>query len=305
MSDNFPQIGILARPVKHQVAATGCLERAFKSRGYRVRTSYDATAPEAIVVCWGWGKAKEVRAKNPEAIILCLDHGYTWQRKQFVNTAWSTPDQKFGLNGFGEHAVVDDGGARSREKGWWDELQPVRERKNKVALLLGQVYGDAMIVDHTEDYGSWLRYRSEKLQEAGLSVVFRPHPQMVLRGQQHRYGNLGRLSANKDLNDDLLHCSVAVAMNSNALVQAYTFGVPDVVAYNKGTMLWPLIGVPGCAASTDPEHREKWWGRMAWCQWDYPELEGGLWLEHHEPIMRRLWETRKCRPWHETVEDYT
>jgi hypothetical protein len=44
---------------------------------------------------------------------------------------------------------------------------------------------------------------------------------------------------------------------------------------------------------------------MAWCQWDYPELEGGLWLEHHEPIMRRLWETRKCRPWHETVEDYT
>jgi hypothetical protein len=296
----FPQIGIVAKPVRHQISATGALERCLTKAGYRVRASYDRVANEKIVFCWGWGKAKEIREVNPEAIICCLDHGYNWTRKQHVNTGWSTPELQFGLNGFGEHPVVDDGGARSREKGWWDELAPVRESVTKDALLFGQVYGDAMIVDHVEDYGLWLKKISGELQEQGWRVFFRPHPIMVFRNQVERYGNLGRLSRHKDLYDDLRSVDYAVAMNSNALVQAYTAGVPRVTAYNKGTMLWPLIREPGRDADTDGALRDKWWGRMAWCQWAYDELENGLWLEHHAPIMHRLYEGDRPVPWHDT-----
>lgn len=282
----------------------GRIEKTLRANGWRVRLTHDFSAPEKIVVCWGWGKAKEVRARNPEAIILCLDHGYTWQRKNFINTGWSSPDQPYGLNGWAEHAIVDDGGARSRAKGWWGELKPVKQTGGKNALLLGQVYGDAMIVDHVEDYTDWLHARREELERAGYRVTFRPHPQMVLRGNVSRYGNCGRPSPHKDLFDDLRFTDRAVAMNSNALVQAYTEGVPEVVGYNKGSMLWPLIGIPGLSATTDQAVREKWWARMAWTQWDYDELEGGLWYEHHRSILLQLVQGRSSRPWWDTVEDY-
>jgi len=290
-----PAIGFSAKPVPHQITAMDAIAKSLDSAGLRYRMAYNSPIPEEIAVVWGWGRAKEIRETNPEAIILCLDHGYSWGRKQYVNTGWSTPDQQFGLNGFAEHVVVDDGGERSREKGWWDELQPWKGRTNgNRALFFGQVYGDAMIVDHVQDYGLWLRELAAAYQEAGYSVAFRPHPNMVLRGAVDRYGNVGSRTANKNLLDDLEAADCAVAMNSNALVQALCYGI-DVTAYNKGTMLWPYLQSDRSLAS-----RKLWWARMAWAQWTYEDLANGTWLRYNLPIMDRLLAGEPCRPWHTT-----
>jgi hypothetical protein len=303
LSDKFPQIGILAKPVKHQVAATGHIERALTRAGYRVRVSYDFTAPEKVVFCWGWGKAKEVRAVNPDAIICCIDHGYTANRKQFINTGWSIPSMRFGLNGFAEHPWIDDRGARLRAMGWDREIIQPRDRWMSVptgvlgrALVLGQVYGDAMIVDHVEDYGAWLRSLIDQLNRDGWETLFRPHPIMVARGTVDRYGNLGRMSHGEALEDDLARVNMVAAMNSNGLVTAFQHGL-EVRAWNKGTMLGPLMTGPG-----DPipfKHRTELLARLAWCQWTYPELENGDWLRIHAPIMHRLVDGGPAYPWHD------
>jgi hypothetical protein len=292
----FPQIAIIAKPVKHQVSAMGHIERCLVRNGYRVRLSHDFDAPERIVFCWGWGKAKEIRVRNPEAIICCLDHGYTRNRKQHINTGWSTPVLHFGLNGFAEHPWIDDGGERLRVHGWDQELKPQRKYTGlKRALVLGQVYGDAMIVDHVEDYGTWLRARLSDLHERGWHTTFRHHPIMIQRNTTEKYGNVGRLSPNPDLWTDLAQADLVVAMNSNALVAAYLDGLM-VEVYNRGSMLSPLMD--GVSPSIEFTHREPWFQRLAWCQWTYPELEGGDWLRVHAPIMHRLVDGGPPRPWH-------
>jgi hypothetical protein len=289
----FPQIALLAKPRPHQVRALDAIGSVLKSNGYRVRESFDLSAPEPIVFVWSWGKAMIQRQKFPSAIICCLDHGYTANRAKYINTGWSVPSMECGLNGFAEHAwVKDPDGKRARAMDLYDELAPEKRTPLERALLLGQVYGDAMIVTQVRDYSQWLREMSQVLQDVGYAVTFRPHPVMVRRGQAHAYGNLGRLTGNRDLRADLSEADIAVALNSNGLVEAFLAGVQPY-AYNGGTMLSPILDGP----LAQFQYRKPWLNKLAWAQWTPEELEDGTWFKHHAPIMHRLVETGECRPW--------
>lgn len=294
----FPSIALLARPIKHQVSATGALERGLRAAGYRTRASYDLTAQEPVVICWSWGKAVTVRRTNPSAIICCMDHGYTRHRSKFINTGWSIPSMLCGLNGFAEHAVVDDGGERLRRYEWNEELRFAKLIGLRRALILGQVYGDAMIRNQVSDYGMWLRLLVDRLASEGWETTFRPHPVMLRRGDaMERYGNLGRASSNPDLWTDLGQNYAAYALNSNGLVAAYLEGLV-AVPFNVGSMLSPIMN--GLGEPVPFEKREPWFQRLAWTQWTVEELEDGTWLKHHAPILHRLVETGRCTPWHTT-----
>lgn len=287
----FPQIALLAKPRPHQVRALNAIGACLRRNGYRVRESYDLTAPEPVVFCWSWGKAMIQRQKFPDAIICTLDHGYTRDRAKLINTGWSLPHMQCGLNGYAEHAVVDD--PSRAEARWPNEVEPVRPKGVKKALLLGQVYGDAMVATQIMDYGLWLRNTSEDLQAKGYDVTFRPHPVMVRRGQQGAYGNLGRVTGRTDLRSDLLSADLCVALNSNGLVEAYLMGI-EARAWNAGSMLGPIMR----AGVTVPwEVRETWFHRLAWTQWAPEELEDGTWFKYHAPIMHRLVEKGEVRPW--------
>lgn len=285
----FPAIAFLAKPRPHQVRSLGAIAATLKKHGYRVRETYDHTAPEPVVFCWSWGKAMIQRQKHPNSIICCLDHGYTPDRASLINTGWSVPSMHCGLNGFAEHAWVDD--PSRAEKHWPGVLEPRRKIGTGNALLLGQVYGDAMIVTQIEDYPGWLRERADELEGAGYRVTFRPHPVMVRRGLPNAYGNLGRLTGSRDLRADLLEADVVVGLNSNGLVEGFLAGV-EPRWYNPGVMLAPL-------KEDLWEARERWFHRLAWTQWHQEELDDGTWYKYHVSIMHRIVETGEVRPWHE------
>lgn len=291
----FPSIGMISKPIHHQVSVMGYAEAGLRARGYKVRCSYDLYPPESVVFCWSWGKAVTVREKNPSAIICCFDHGYTKERGDLIISGWSLPNMPCGLNGFAEHPWVDDGGERLRAKGWYAELRPFRPTGEKRALICGQVYGDAMVTGHVEDYTKWLHVVKDSLMAEGYTTLFRPHPVMVRRANgKERYGNMGPESASGDLWQDLAKVDLAVGLSSNAVTQAYVDGV-DARIYNEGSMLGPLVTEYG--HNVPREHRLEWFQRLAWCQWDPEEVGGEEWCRYHLPIMHRLREGGPCVPW--------
>lgn len=296
----FPEIACVTRPVPHQVKAMAPIAATLRSRGYRVRETFDRIPPEPIVFCWGWGWAKEIRAKNPDAIICCLDHGYFHPRKMTVNTGWQ------GLNGFGEHPVILDGGGRLRKMGWDSVIRPWRRAPiTGTRLILGQVYQDASITEQVEDYGKWLQARAAELDAEGGNVVFRQHPVQARRGEPDTpYGNIGSRTGNRDIYEDLDNACTVLGMNSNGLLDAFLYGVNDVRLYNKGSMLYPITQEVLGYRSPRGTLRQDLAGRLAWCQWDPDEIQNGEWIKHHEPIMRRVYETGTHTPWWATGDTY-
>lgn len=273
---------------------------ALRKRGYRVRESYDRIPGNEVVFVWGWGWAKEIRAKFPNTIICCLDHGYFHPRKLYVNTGWQ------GLNGFGEHPVVDDP-SRLADTGW-DSIvcgwRTIHDKGHK--LLLGQVYQDASITEQVEDYGLWLKAREEELDKEGGTVVFRQHPVQARRGEPDTpYGNIGARTGNADIYADLDKARTVLAMNSNGLLDAFLYGIIDVRLYNKGSMLWPIsLEIDGYRQPRATLRRQLA-ERLAWCQWEPEEIyRDGNWIRMHEPIMRRIYETGTHNPWWNTGEFY-
>ena len=292
----LPQIACVTRPIGHQVKAMTPLAEGLRRHGFRVRETYDRCPPEDIVACWGWGWAKEIRAKFPRTTILCIDHGLFSPRKETVVTGWQ------GLNGFGEHPVVDDGGERLHQKGWDKVIQPWRETGAGKALILGQVYRDAMIVDAVEDYTLWLQARSRQLQMEGLNVKFRPHPVQSRVGNDVIYGNVApKTDWRRSLYEDLEEHGTVLAMNSNGLLDALMFGVPDVRLYNKGSMLYPISRAHNPETGerrVDRTRREALANRLAWCQWQPHEVGSDTWMKLHLPILHRVLDNSgKHSPW--------
>lgn len=120
----FPQIAVITRPRLRETTALGNIAATLKRAGYMVRETFDLTAPEPIVFVWSWGKAMIQRLKYPDTVICCVDHGYTKDRANLFNTGWSIPSMACGLNGFAEHAWINDGGARAEAMGWDREIEP-------------------------------------------------------------------------------------------------------------------------------------------------------------------------------------
>lgn len=303
--DKFPQIACVTRPVPHHVKAMAPIANQLREAGYRVRETYDRCPPEAVVFCWGNGWAKEIRAVHPNVIVCVLDHGLFHPRKQSLVTGWQ------GLNGWGEHPFVIDGGKRLRDMGWADIVRPPRERppsrpnKGQV-LILGQVYGDAAIVDAVEDYGDWLQRLTDRFEREGWTVKFRPHPVQARNGLD-RYPKVGRMTNhNASIYDDFEEATIVVAMNSNGLLDALMYGVQDVRLFNKGSMLYPISnlidgGLAGERRVFFPL-RERLAERLAWCQWLPEEIDNGEWIKYHSPIMERLVANRaSLLPWYNTT----
>lgn len=290
---DIPPIACVTRPVPHQVKAMSAIAKALRDKGCVVRETYDRTPPESIVFAWSWKWCKEILEKHPSTIVCTLDHGLLHPRNETTVTGW------MGLNGMGEHPVVDDDGARLRKMGWDNKVAPWRQG-GRTALIVGQCYNDVQILDHLEDYGSWLMERSEELREGGWDVQFRPHP-VQRRNDLSRYPRFAPITQGKTIHDDInqLDVGLVLGFNSNSLLDAFMAGVPRIHVHNRGSMLWPITDRHALVASV--AHRQVLVERLAYCQWTPAEIANGEWAEYHLPIMRRLVEGQPHRPWFETL----
>ena len=296
---SVPPIAVSIKPVRHQHDCLNAVADSLEAAGYRVRRTFDLQPPEKIVILWAWGRAMTLREKHPDAIIYTMDHAFMPNRAKGVwQGGWSTPDKECGLNGWGEHAVVDDAGVRLRTMGWDTFLKPRRVPCNSDVLFCGQVFGDAQIRGKVADYGEWCRETIKSYAGEGRKTYFRPHPVMVRRGTVAEYGNVGRISTEQSLESALERVGYCAGFNSNAVAQAWMAGVESTV-FSEGSMLWPVVREPGKWA--DWSYRQRWMNYLAWTQWTTDELRNGTWLAYHAPILHRLVAGDKSRPWHEVV----
>jgi hypothetical protein len=295
LNRDLPPVACVSRPVPHQVKAMSSIAKALRERGINVRETYDRIPPEGVVFAWSWKWCKEILQKHPSAIVCTLDHGLFHPRNATTVTGW------MGLNGHGEHPRVLDGGKRLDKS----LLRPWRPA-SKRALILGQCFNDVQILDHLEDYGQWLRDRGEALQREGYEVHFRPHP-VQRRNDLDRYPRFAPITNGHTVFDDIEQLGIGrvEGFNSNALLDSYMYGVPDVRVYNQGSMLWPVVDIE--TGKADTTRREPLAEMLAWCQWTTDEIASGVWADYHIPIMRRLLEQtpRALRPWHATEVRYT
>lgn len=220
----------------------------------------------AFVTCWGWRGGKRLRQAGHR--VLVLERGYLGDRFAWTSLGWD------GLNGYA--TFPESGGPERLALHHPEALRPWRSGDGDLALLLGQVKGDASLV--RIDPLWWYDTAAKALLARGWRVAYRQHPVEAERGYPLPILPAGVEVRRGTLAEALRGVAVAVAWNSNALTDCACLGVP-VIACDKGAMAWPVAG-HGLDAGVLRPDREPWAERLAWCQWSLDELQDGTAWEH-------------------------
>ena len=212
--------------------------------------------------------------------VLVLEHGYMGDRKKWTSTVFN------GLNGDGEVEVPRTVSRERFDKHFSHLLRPWRDVLPEApVVLIGQVPGDASL-RRMENWEDWYHATAKRIKdEMGAAVVFRPHP---VRPQALPSG-LKVAATPQPLLEQLGGARLAVAFNSNALVESVLHGVPSV-SFDRGGMAHDIC-LPGIMntghrlhfaaiedAHADPTNRPDrmpWASRLAWCQWAVEEMASG------------------------------
>lgn len=167
-----------------------------------------------------------------------------------------------GLNGRAKFPQIDDGGARWR-KYFEQYLKPWKQPASKLAVIMGQVRGDASlegisIID-------WIMFTAKRLAGANYTPVFRAHPgdpAVIIPAIK---------KIDSTLEQALESAALVVTYNSNSGVDAVLAGVPTFAA-DPGSMVWDVSSRNFLPITPD---RGKWGERMAFTQWLPDEIENG------------------------------
>lgn len=256
----------VSQAAPHQEDAARALLAGLWRHGEDADISYQAHGQRGdILVCWGWRKGQSLRQAFPGRRVLVIEHGFVGDRWHWLSLGWD------GLNGNARFPLIDDGGGRWRQH-FPNALRPV-QAGGRYHLLLGQVRGD-MSLESAGNFERWYRDAYCIISaNHGFPVHFRPHPLDIKRyGAERACMGLPHVQAGS-LQDALQGAASAWAFNSNSLVDAALAGVP-VYAFSKGAMVWPISGLDWLPA-LDPDQRERWAHRLAWCQWTHDEMRSG------------------------------
>jgi hypothetical protein len=188
---------------------------------------------------------------------LVMERGYIGDRFVWTSLGFD------GLNGRANFPSIDDGMKRWN-KHFAGFLKPWKERNGKLALIMGQVLGDASI--EGVDFNKWVADTATEHRELGYQVYFRRHP-----GERSRRVNAGAVpERNGALADALTEADLVVTYNSNSGVDAVLAGVP-VYAADRGSMVYDLLPMRG----GQRPNRVDWCKKMAYTQWLPEEIERG------------------------------
>lgn len=214
-------------------------------------------------VVWGMRKAERCKALGFKGPCLVVERGYIGDRLNvWTSLGWD------GLNGHARFNGVWDKDRFTRNFG--SDLMPWRDSVG-YALILGQVMGDAALLD--VDIRRWYNDAAVSLWKSGWDIKFRPHPESERKGHERPRISFATESEGT-LAEALAGAGIAVAFNSNSLVDAVMAGVP-IHAGDRGSMVYELASRDFDPIRPDREDRLN---EIANVQWTMAEIcSGAAW----------------------------
>ena len=236
---------------------------------YPIRRPGSHRLPNAdLVVFWSHKVGHVIEhQRNFGKDYLVLEHGYFGDRvNKFASARFN------GLNGSAQNIMFISDAPSDRWEKHEVEVKPWK-CDGEYALILGQVDGDASLVQS----GFSKRWYSEAAVIArntfGLPVRFRPHPKSrpttEINGARTLVGSL---------EEALDGAAFAITWNSTAGVNAVLYGVPTA-ACDGGSMARPVAAhfPSGPILKAD---RKPWLNHLAYCQWTKEEFASGEAWDH-------------------------
>ena len=236
------------------------------------RMDLDQINPAAVVVDgMRIGRALRPLCRSRGIPLLVIDNGFLRR----VHTASDNATGHFylGLDGLAwAPAIAPD---RTRFDALGLEIAQRQDLASRVALLAGQVPGDASHGFGSERLAIEYANLTASLQRAGWSVRFRWHP---LGFQPPPPGAEPSPPALYSLREEIDQAGLIVTLNSNAGLDALMQGAPVATTmpshYGRLAYRWPIarrfIRPPNADAV------RVLCERLAWAQWTLKELQSGL-----------------------------
>lgn len=252
---------VAVKTMLHQVETAEALKAGIDKLGEDSATifhsEYEASSNHANydAICgWGWNRCGRFRQSGWN--VLVMERAYVADRYHWVSLGWN------GLNG---RAVWPKAESVERWRKNFNSLMRPWKSDGKYALLLGQVPTDTACRGvHLQ---SWLGNIRSAMDNMGMDVRFRPHPQapgLTIGPSVNTSGTL---------DEDLDGASFAVTYNSNSSVDAVLHGVPTVT-YDMGCTAWDVTSHDIKDQLIKPD-RTKWAAQLAWKQWLPEEIADG------------------------------
>lgn len=238
----------------------GALAAGAARLGYVVRrtSQRDGYVPCDVALMWGAGKRRfpetlvrdEIVRAHGDRPFVRVERGYV-HREEYYSIGLG---QLWGRGAYRNDDVGPDRFARLAV-----ELAPCRELRDGYVLIMGQVPWDTQC-QHV-DLDAW-RQGQEQFAARWYPqnpVRYRPHPQVL---------------ETRPLAEDLAEARIVLTLNSTSGVDAVLAGA-EARASDPGSMIYP--------AGPEPQHRERWAWRLAYCQWTVDEMRRGHPFRHLLP----------------------
>lgn len=212
---------------------------------------------EADFVAW-WGDKVPLHLKDKPRLILEAGYingrsgDYVKDRLQYVSVGWN-----------GLHGRADPGPSDCPPNRWeatGTHLSAWHGNTSTIVLICDQHPGDSCSPGDRR----WWREIDRQALEAGLRVVYRPHPLLSDSGMM-------------SLADSLELVTACVTWSSTAAIEAVILGVPTV-ALDRGSMAWEVTSRSLAHKYIGP--RSQWAYNLAYRQWTRDELASGEAWDH-------------------------
>jgi len=240
--------------MKHQIEAMHSMQNGLLHHGIHAPLFPSNTLTDCdLAIFWGH-RYKHIMQQCKHYLVM--ERGYIGDRMTWTSLGFD------GLNGRATFPNIQDGRARWL-KHFQQYEQPWQSRYANIALIMGQVDGDASI--QGVDFWSWVRDKTAALKKAGYVPMFRPHPHPIARNSPP----VDSPVMPGDLQEALRNASIVCTFNSNSGVDSVMAGVP-ASADDPGSMIYGLCGYP-------PKYvdRAAWEQKMSYTQWLPEEIENG------------------------------
>lgn len=262
----------LGPAMQHQPNWLGAFSRGLIKHNWKI--ILEPIVQECDLFCiWGTRRKEIIKEAKQKAKTVCvIERGFIGDR--FENCMVGLNGK---LNGYADYPwSINKDETRFNSK-FKDLMKPWKGIHNNLALLIGQVGGDASIKHLNAD--EWYVKTARELQKNGWSVLFRPHPQ-----NRRSYPQLERVQrVGGNLYENLDKVSLVVTMNSNVSVDAMLYGVPTVTT-DPGSMVHEvtLPHIPEYKNKTlysENNMRKFRLYELAWKQFNKQEMESGFVLD--------------------------